>query len=128
MGSKNAIPGKSSSGPSSQWAPGLNLLDASASSTNTYTSNTFNASNLDNIGLQVAFTGTMTGTFQVLCSIDNENFEPLSFTPALTQPSGSDLSYLVSLNQLPYPYLQVTYTNISGTGTVSVFLSGKDLN
>lgn len=129
MGQKNALPGKSSSGPSNQWPPGLELMNAVAvSSTNTYTSPTFNAANLDNLGMQVNFVGTMTGTLSVQCSIDNKNYIPLTFNPMLTQPSGSSLSYLIDLNQLPFPYVQVSYTNSSGSGTLTVYLSAKDLN
>lgn len=129
MGAKNAIPGKSSSGPSSSWAPGYHLMNAVAvSSTTTYTSGTFNISNLDNVGLQVKFAGTMTGTFTVNCSIDNVNFIALTFNPTLTQPTGSNLSYLIDLNQVPWPYTNVAYTNASGSGTLDVYLSAKDLN
>ncbi len=129
MGNKNALPGKSSSGPSSSWAPGLQLMNAVAlSGTNTVTSPTFNCSNLDNLGLQIAFTGTMAGTLTVNCSVDNVHFLALTFSPVLTQPTGANLNYLIDLNQLPFPYLQVAYTNTSGTGTLTVYLSAKDLN
>jgi hypothetical protein len=131
MGVKNAIPGKISNpnNLSSQWPAGLELMDAVAlSSTNTVTSPTFNASNLDNVGLQVTFAGTMVGTITVNCSIDNVNFQPLTFAPALAQPAGSNLSYLISLNQVPFPYIQVSYTNSGGSGTLTVYLSAKDLN
>lgn len=115
-------------GPNQVGAPGLQILSTAVSSTTTYTSSTFNANYTDNLGLQVKFTGTPTGTLTVNCSIDNVNFIPLTFTPALTQPTGGVLSYLVSLNQLPYPYLQVSYTNSSGSGTLSVYLSCKALD
>jgi len=129
MGAKNAIPGQApGSQPSAQWAPGPEILNTSVSSTNTYTSPTQAVANKDNIGLQVAFTGTMTGTLTVNCSIDNVNFTSLTFNPALTQPSGSNLSYLIDLNQVPFPYLNVAYTNSSGSGTLTVFFSAKDLN
>lgn len=129
MGMKNALPGKAiANQPSSQWAPGLDLMNVSVSSTNTYTSPVFNASNLDNVGLQVEFTGSMSGTLTVNCSIDNVNYTALTFSPSLTQPSGGNLTYLVNLNQLPFPYLQVSYTNSSGSGTLEVWLSAKDLN
>lgn len=127
MGQKKVIPG--SGGPPAAWGPGLLLMDAVAlSDTNTVTSDTFNANQLDNIGLQISFSGDMTGTLSVNCSIDNENFEALTFSPALAQPAGSDLSYLVDLNQVPFPYLQISYTNDSGSGTLTVYLSAKDLN
>lgn len=122
MGVKRTLPGQVGN-------PGLELMTAvPVSSTNTYTSTTFNANFLDNIGLQITFVGTMTGTLTVTCSIDNKNFIPLTFSPTLSQPAGSNLSYLISLNQIPYPYIQVAYTNASGSGTLTVFLAGRDLN
>lgn len=128
MGSKKSIPGSNNS-PGNPLTPGLVLLPSTAiSSTNTYTSPVFNAINLDNIGLDVVFTGTPTGTLTVNCSIDGVVFTSLTFNPVLTQPSGGNLRYLISLNQLPYPYLQVSYTNSSGSGTLQVNLSGKDIN
>ncbi len=129
MGNKNAIPGQApGSQPSGQWAPGPDILSASVSSTNVYTSATQAVANKDNLGLQVSFTGTMVGTLTVKCSIDNVNFDALTFSPVLTQPSGSNLRYLINLNQLPFPYFIVEYTNASGSGTLTVFFSAKDLN
>lgn len=129
MGQKNALPGKSSSGPSNQWPAGLELMNAVAvSGAATFDSSIFNAANLDNIGIQLSFVGTMVGTVSVQCSIDNVNYIDLTFIPALAQPNGSNLSYLISLNQLPYPYTKVHYVNSSGSGTLTAFLSAKDLN
>jgi hypothetical protein len=97
--------------------------------TNTYTSNpsTF-VGNLDNIGCQVAFTGTPTGTLSVLGSNDNVTFFSLTFNPALSQPGGSALAYGIDLNQFPWPYIQFQYVNSSGTGGLVVSIFGKDLN
>lgn len=128
MGSKNCIPGKSG-GSQASWAKGLHLGKALAlSSTGTVHSDQFNANNLDNIGLFVSFVGSMTGTITVECSIDLTNWTALTFSTALSQPAGSNLNYLINLNQLPFPYLRVSYTNASGSGTLDVWLSAKDLN
>lgn len=96
--------------------------------TATVTSATVNVWNLDNIAIQVGWTGTPTGTIAINCSIDNINFDSLTFDPALAQPSGSADNYLISLNQLPYPYLQVQYVNASSTGVLNVWIFGKDVN
>lgn len=129
MGQKRSIPGLSGSGPSTSWAPGLHLINAGpVSGTATTVSPIFNANGLDNIGLQVSFSGTMVGTLSVQCSIDNQNYVDLTFSPPLAQPSGTNISYLIDLNQLPFPYLRVSYTNSSGAGTLDVYLSAKDLN
>jgi hypothetical protein len=122
MGVKRVIPG-------TPGGSGLHLINAgSMAGTATITSPTFNANNLDNVGLEVSWTGTPTGTISVLASISNENFYALTFDPTLTQPAGSPGAYLINLNQVPFPYVQVQYVNSSGSGTLDVWLSGKDLN
>lgn len=111
--------------------PGIQIMNQAVSGTNTYNAPSpqpFNAANLDNLGLQVTFTGTMAGTLSVMCSIDGKNYQSLTFSPVLSQPAGSNLSYLIDLNQLPFPYLQIQYINASGSGTLIVYLSAKDLN
>lgn len=129
MSAKNCIPGQPTGAqPSAQWVAGPQILSATVSSTNVYTSATQAVANKDNCGLQISFTGTMAGTLTVKCSIDNVNFDALTFSPVLTQPSGSNLRYLINLNQLPFPYFQVVYTNASGSGTLAVYFSAKDLN
>lgn len=128
MGAKNCIPGKSTT---AQLAPGLHLMQAvTVSGTSTVSSAVFNASNLDNVGLDITFSGTMNGTLTVNCSCSGVagTFKSLTFQPALTQPIGINLAYLINLNQLPFPYIQISYTNASGSGTLDVYLGAKDLN
>jgi len=95
--------------------------------TNTYTSPSTDINQLANVGLDVRFTGTMTGTLSVLCSNDNVVFTALTFNPALTQPTGSNLNILIDCNQIPFRYIQTQYTNSSGSGTLTVLLTAKDL-
>lgn len=95
--------------------------------TNTYTSPITDISQQHNVGLDVRFAGTMTGTFTVNCSNDGIVFNSLTFTPPLAQPAGSNLQYLVDLNQVPFRYLQVSYVNASGSGTIISILMSKDL-
>ncbi len=122
MGNKRVIP-------ATVGGVGLKIMNAVAvSSTTVYHSTVFNAAFLDNIGLQVKFIGSMVGTLIVEGSTDNSEFDALTFNPVLTQPSGSNLSYLINLNQVPFPYVRVTYTNASASGTLTVTLSAKDLN
>lgn len=96
--------------------------------TTTLTSAAQNIENFDNTGLHVIWTGTPTGVFSVLCSIDNVTYDALTFNPALAQPAGSASSYLVNLNQVPFPYIKARYVNASGTGVLHVWLNSKDLN
>ncbi len=96
--------------------------------TNTYTSSPTNINQQHNIGIQVNFTGTMSGTFSVICSNDGVNYTDLTFNPAITQPSGSNLGYLISCQQVPFYYLAVQYVNSSGSGTLTSILTSKDLS
>ncbi len=98
------------------------------SSTTTYNSAISNISQQHNIGLHIRFIGTMAGTLTVNCSNDGVNFEALTFQPVLSQPAGSNTSYLVDLNQVPFEYLRITYVNASGSGTLTSILTSKDLS
>lgn len=101
----------------------------SVSGTSTYTSSPpQNLSNFDNIGLQIAFSSGVTGTLSVLCSVDGSVYDALTFNPALSQPTGTAINYLVNLNQLPYPWLKVQFVSSSGSGTLDVWLNSKDIN
>lgn len=97
-------------------------------STNTIYSNIQDITFLDNVGLEVTYTGTPTGTIQILGSISGVNFYPITFSPALTQPGGSAGGYLINLNQWPWKYIFVQYTNSSGTGSLGVWINSKDIN
>lgn len=101
---------------------------ASMTATTTVTSSAQNIQNFDNTGLHVIWTGTPVGTVSVLCSIDNSTYDALTFDPVLAQPSGVAGSYLINLNQVPFPYVKVKYVNASGSGTLNVYLHSKDLN
>lgn len=96
--------------------------------TSTLNSIPTNVMNLDNLCLQVRWSGTPTGTFSVLGSNDNINFDALTFNPTLAQPSGSAGSYLIDLNQVPFAWLMVQYVNSAGSGVLNVSIFGKDLN
>lgn len=109
--------------------PRFHLINAGVmTGTATVTSNSVNIENLDNIGLQVSWTGTAHGTISVICSIDNVNYIALTFDPVLTQPAGASGSYLIDLNQVPFSFLKVSYTNASSTGVLDVWIVGKDVN
>lgn len=97
-------------------------------STNTVYSNIQDLSNFDNEGVEVTWTGTPTGTITFYGSESGINFYPITFSPSLNQPGGSAGGYLVSLNQYPWRYLYISYTNSSGTGSLTVWIGSKDLN
>lgn len=97
-------------------------------STNTVYSNIQDITNIDNVGLELAWTGTPTGTIQVMVSSSGLAFYPLSFSPALAQPIGSAGGYVISLNQVPWRYFFVQYTNSSGSGSLTAYVTQKDVN
>lgn len=103
-------------------------LSGSMASTNTIYSNIVDVSTMDNVGIEVTWTGTPTGTFSVTASISGVNFYPLTFDPVLTQPSGSAGGYVVSLNQYPFRYFLLQYTNASGSGSLTTYGHQRDLN
>lgn len=103
-------------------------LTGSMASTNVIYSNIQDVSNTDNQGLEVSWTGTPTGTLEILSSESGAFFFPLTFDPPLSQPSGAAAGYGVSLNQLPWRYVMLRYTNNSGSGTLTAYIGSKDLN
>ncbi len=107
--------------------PSGTLVGAMAS-TNVIYSQIIDISRMDNEGLEVTWTGTPTGTFEVMVSNSGINFYALTFDPVLTQPAGSAGGYAVDLNQVPFKYIMLRYTNASGTGSLTVYGQQKDLN
>lgn len=97
-------------------------------STNVIYSQIIDISRMDNSGLEITWTGTPTGTLQIMCSNSGINFYPLTFNPALTQPAGSGGGYLINLNQVPFKYVMLQYTNSGGTGVLTAYAQMKDLN
>jgi hypothetical protein len=81
---------------------------------------------LDNISVQLNFTGSPTGTFDVLGSIDGINYIALTISPALAA-TGSGGQLLVDLNQLSVPFIKVRYNFTSGSGSLDVWVSGKEV-
>jgi hypothetical protein len=80
---------------------------------------------LDNVSLEMAWTGTPTGTIVIQGSNSQINWQPLTLNPAITQPAGSASFYSVDLNQVGYAYIQVAYTAGSGSGNLTVWAAGK---
>jgi len=95
---------------------------------------------LDNIGIQLNFTGSPVGYFQVQVSIDyaqdNQgnvtnagNWTPLYFTQITSTnvPTSSGSPIYLDLSELSAPWIQVTYTATSGSGTLNAFISCKEI-
>lgn len=108
--------------------PLSSALTGTMSGTNVIYSNVQTINTSDNQGLEVTWTGNPTGVIEVDVSNSGLNFYPLTFSPALQQPSGSAGGYVINLNQVPFRYVMIKYTNTSGTGVLSMYIQSKDLN
>ena len=141
MSGKNQFVGQfnfQSANPATSFIPNSNLYGGGSvpsgtaggamASTNTIYSNILDVSRMDNIGLEVAWSGTPTGTLSILCSNSGVNFSALTFSPALSQPAGSAGNMNIDLNQLPFRFIMLKYVNASGSGTLTSYIQGKDLN
>jgi hypothetical protein len=81
---------------------------------------------IDQVCYQVAWTSSdAIGTISVQGSVDGSTFIDLTFSPALTQPSSDNGSYLVNLALTPFSYIRLKYTRTSGSGDLQVYLSAK---
>lgn len=81
---------------------------------------------LDNIGVHFIFTGTPSGTFSIEVSNDDSNWAAITL-PSTPTASGSGDNIYVDLNQLSAAWLRVKYTRSSGTGTLNVYLTAKEI-
>lgn len=107
--------------------PSGTLIGAMAS-TNVIYSQILDISRMDNLGLEVTWSGSAIGTFEVLVSNSGISFYALTFNPVLAQPAGSSSGYAIDLNQMPFKYMLLRYTNASSTGSLTVYGQQKDLN
>ncbi len=108
---------------------------AAASMGASVTSTVTNIQFLDNIGIQLSFTGTPVGTFDVQISADHAqdangnvtvagNWISLTLDPVPTA-SGSADSIYIDINQTSAPWLRVVYTRTSGSGTLNGYITAK---
>lgn len=93
---------------------------------------------LDNVSIQLNFTGTPTGAFEVQGSLDYSvdplsgtvknpgNWIALTLSPAPVA-SGSADQILLDLYGLTFPFIRVFYDSTSGSGSLDAYLSGKQL-
>ena len=98
--------------------------------TNVLTSTVTDIRNLDNVAIALQFTGTPTGTFAVNGSLDYNTatqvgtWIPLTLSPA-PAAAGAASQILINMTGLAFPFIQATYTNTSGTGTLNAFIAAK---
>jgi len=91
---------------------------------------------LDNIGMQLNFTGSPSGVAQVQVSMDynqdiNGNVINLGHWVPVSFPSiGTDISFssgspiFIDLNQLSAPFIRLYYSG-GGTGVLNAYICGK---
>lgn len=114
-----------------------NIVDAVSMGAD-ITSKPINTQFLDNIGVQIKWTSSdAVGVIEIQgsnnCKVDGNgayvsgDFYALTFSPSLTQPASNNGGYLVNINQFPYSFLRVFYDRTSGTGTLSVVVTGKEI-
>jgi hypothetical protein len=78
---------------------------------------------LDDIGVQLTWTGSPTGTFSANVSTDKVNWVPLNL-PQTPVASGAPGSIYLDLFALSAPYIQITYTG-TGAGSLNVNIVAK---
>ena len=113
------------------------IISSGDMSTASITSAVTNIEYLDNIWIQLNFTGTPTGTFAVQVSGDYSqgtggtvlnagNWTDLTLS---TSPvaSGAASTIFIDMNQISAPWIRVVYTKTSGTGTLNAFIGAKML-
>lgn len=95
----------------------------------TFTTDAVKCSWEDNVGVQVVWTGTPTGTITIEKSMDPTNlgWEVHTFSPAPTQPAGSASRSWFEINQTPASYVRMVYTRGSGTGTIKAKIALKSV-
>lgn len=89
---------------------------------------------LDNIGVFVKWaSANAVGVISVQGSINWDphlaigDWEDLTFDPALAQPTSDSNTYLININQFPYPWIRVFYDRTSGTGTLDTWICSKSV-
>jgi hypothetical protein len=125
--------------PKSVSLPYQNFTNASMTGTSTVTSAITNIMYRDSVSLELDWSGTPTGTFSVLGSNSYNpglpqtdggqnagTWTPITLSPAPVT-SGSAGSLLINMNQLAFAWLQVKYTNTSGSGILNGWIAAKSL-
>lgn len=114
------------------------FVNASMTGTSTVTSSVTNIQFLDNVSIQLQWTGTPNGTFSVQGSLDYAVNEvtgvvqnagtwievTLPTTPIAAGVAGE---ILIDTAMLSFPWIRIQYTNTSSTGTLNGYISGKEV-
>jgi hypothetical protein len=127
--------------------PSIVLKAIAVTGTATYTSNQSNINAISEIGYTVSFTGTPTGTLSVQVSNDFNPSDPIvnnrplnsgtwvsiplqyfngtSLITATAIPVTAGGSYYLDVVGISAAWIQLIYTNASGSGTITATVAGK---
>lgn len=105
--------------------PPVHLISGKAMTAN-ITSAVVDVRWLSNMSIQCNWSAgsSPSGTLAVLESVDDVNFTSMPTSSSVTV-SGNSGTAQIDFNQVPGPYIEVTYTFSSGTGTLDCYVSGK---
>ena len=78
---------------------------------------------MDNVSYQAVYTGTAAGTFDVEVSHDGVNYSPLG----LAIPVSAGSPQFIDVNQTGAAHIRFKYTKTSGTGTLNVTVTAKEI-
>ena len=90
-----------------------------------------NIRGMDDVFYEIQMSGTAVGTFTVQVST---SYDPISnpdavFIPIVLDPvpvaAGADGQIGININLMGSKYIQLTYTNASGSGTMNAYISAK---
>lgn len=97
---------------------------------------------VDDIGVQLIFTGNAVGTFELQTSIDYDvptsnlgtwndillsYWNGTAFVTAYTIPTSLGSPIYLDLSVTSIPFLRILYSNLSGAGTYNGWVTGKGL-
>lgn len=111
--------------------PPYKTFDAADMSAATLTSLVTNISNIDNVCIQLSWSGSPVGTFSFQGSLDYSPGgagHPVATAGTwveFTTADCTDGAVLLDANQLSFPWVRVVYTKSSGTGALTAYISGK---
>ena len=94
-------------------------LTASMGSSSTL--GTIDISEANYVAAQYVWTGNPVGQITLSLSNDNVNFVDYD-TPT---PGGTPSTSIMEGKIMPFKYIKIAYTRTSGTGTLTVYVSGK---
>lgn len=111
--------------PSYRFIAPVTLMNAQAvSSTTTYKSSALDILTIPNAAFSISWSGTPTGSsLTIEGSLDGTNYSDLGVS--ITAPAGSASFVVVNMQGLAVRYVRVSYTNASGSGTMTVLGSAK---